>query len=144
MFPLRALCFISSLSWTLQLPLTLPYCTSLTVLRSCTHLPLWCIRSLVYISCILVTVDLRTVRIRSHSSNTTRNSSEFPRYVYLLVIRFPETPDFPIFSISGKLWNSNISNFQKLQTPTFSEIFILCNSPCFMSSPFTGDSVRSR
>ena len=26
------------------------------------------------------------VRIRSHGSNTTRNSGEFPRYVYLLVI----------------------------------------------------------
>ena len=26
------------------------------------------------------------VRIRSHDSNTTWNSSEFPRYVYLLVI----------------------------------------------------------
>ena len=37
------------------------------------------------------------VRIRSHNSNTTWNSGEFPRYVYLLVIRFPETPDSDVF-----------------------------------------------
>ena len=30
--------------------------------------------------------------------------------------------DFPMFSISRKLQNSNISNFWKLQTPTFSDI----------------------
>ena len=86
----------------------------------------------------------RIVRIRSHDSNTTRNSGEFPRYVYLLVIRFPETPDFLMFSISGKLRNSDVSDFRKLRTPTFSEIFVLCNHSCFMSSPFTGDSVCSR
>ena len=63
-----------------------------------------------------------TVRIRSHGSNTTRNSGEFPRYVYLLVIRFPETPEFPMFSISRKLQNSDISNFRKLRTPTFFDI----------------------
>ena len=56
----------------------------------------------------------------------------------------PETPDFPMFSISGKLRNSDVSDFQKLQTPTFSEIFVLCNHSLFMSLPFTGDSVRSR
>ena len=84
------------------------------------------------------------VRIRSHGSNTTRNSGEFPRYVYLLVIRFPETPDFLMFSISGKLRNSDVSDFRKLRTPTFSKIFVLCNHSLFMSSPFTGDSVRSR
>ena len=45
----------------------------------------------------------RTVRIHSHGSNTTRNSGEFLRYVYLLVIQFPETLEFLMFSISGKL-----------------------------------------
>ena len=53
----------------------------------------------------------RPVRIRSHGSNTTRNS--------------------------------DVSNFRKLRTPTFSEIFVLCNHSHFMPSPFTGDSVRS-
>ena len=73
------------------------------------------------------------VRIRSHGSNTTWNSGEFPRYVYLLVIRFPKTLEFPMFSISGKLqnsdisdfqklWNSDIPNFQKLQAPKFFDI----------------------
>ena len=84
------------------------------------------------------------VRIRSHDSNTTQNSGEFPRYVYLFVIRFPETPEFPMFSIFGKLWNSDVSNFRKLRTPTFSEIFVLCNSPCFMSSvTFGSDRIRT-
>ena len=62
------------------------------------------------------------VRIRSHGSNITQNSGEFPRYVYLLVIWFLETPEFPMFSISGKLWNSDLSNFRKLWTPTFFDI----------------------
>ena len=51
------------------------------------------------------------VRIRSHGSNTTQNSGEFPRYVYSLVIRFPKTPEFPMFSISGKLRNSDIFRY---------------------------------
>ena len=50
------------------------------------------------------------VRICSHGSNTTWNSSEFPRYVYLLIIQFPETPDFPMFSISG---NSGLRHFPR-------------------------------
>ena len=62
------------------------------------------------------------VRIRSHGSNTTRNSGEFPRYVYLLVIRFLETLEFPMFSISGKLQNSDVSDFRKLRTPKFFDI----------------------
>ena len=62
------------------------------------------------------------VRIHSHGSNTTQNSGEFPRYVYLLVIRFPETPEFPMFSISGKLWNSDVSDFWKLRTLKFFDI----------------------
>ena len=66
--------------------------------------------------------QIQSVRIRSHSSNTTRNSGEFPRYVYLLVIWFPETPEFPIFSISRKLQNSDVSDFRKLRTPTFFDI----------------------
>ena len=65
------------------------------------------------------------VRIRSHNSNTTRNSGEFPRYVYLFVIRFPETLEFPMFSISGKLRNSDVSDFQKLRTLTF---FVISHS----------------
>ena len=65
------------------------------------------------------------VRICSHGSNTTRNSSEFPRYVYLLVVRFPETPEFLMFSISRKLRNSDVSDFWKLQTPTF---FVISHS----------------
>ena len=65
------------------------------------------------------------VRIRSHGSNTTQNSGEFPRYVYLFVIQFPETPEFPMFSISRKLRNSNVSDFRKLRTPTF---FIISHS----------------
>ena len=40
MFPLCALCFISSLSWTPQLPSTLAYCTSLILLRSRSRIPL--------------------------------------------------------------------------------------------------------
>ena len=84
-----------------------------------------------------------SILVRDNSSNTTRNSGEFPRYVYLLIIRFPETPDFLMFSISGKLRNSDVSDFWKLRTPMFSEIFVLCNHSHFMSSPFTGDSVRS-
>ena len=114
----------------------------------------WWVPSLNFLAVVLVGPPLRTVclttekthplvRIRSHGSNTTRNSGEFPRYVYLLVIRFPETPDFPMFSISGKLRNSDVSDFRKLQTPTFSDIFVLCNHSHFMPSPFTGDSVRS-
>ena len=96
-----------------------------------------------HFSTVFTTLSPTRVRIRSHGSNTTRNSGEFPRYVYLLVIRFLETPDFPMFSISGKLRNSDVSDFRKLRTPTFSEIFVLCNHSLFMSSPFTGDSVRS-
>ena len=84
-----------------------------------------------------------SVRIRSHGSNTTRNSGEFPKYVYLLVIRFLETPKFSDVSISGKLRNSDVSDFRKLRTPMFSDIFVLCNHSHFMPSPFTGDSVRS-
>ena len=61
----------------------------------------------------------------------------------MFVIRFPETPEFPIFSISGKLRNSDVSDFWKLQTPTFSDIFVLCNHSHFMSSLFTCDSVVS-
>ena len=60
MFPSCALCFISSLSRTLQLPLTLVYCTSLILLRSCSHIPLRRIHSLVYISPVLVATNLRT------------------------------------------------------------------------------------
>ena len=69
--------------------------------------------------------DEDSVRIRSHDSNTTRNSGEFPRYVYLLVTRFPETLEFPMFSISGKLRNSDVSIFRKLRTPTF---FVISHS----------------
>ena len=65
------------------------------------------------------------VRIRSHDSNTTWNSGEFPRYVYLLVIQFLETPEFPMFSISGKLRNSDVSNFRKIRTLTF---FVISHS----------------
>ena len=43
----------------------------------------------------------------------------------LLVIRFPETPEFPMFSISGKLRNSDVSDFRKLRTPTF---FVISHS----------------
>ena len=67
----------------------------------------------------------RLVRIRSHGSNATRNSGEFLRYVYLLVIQFLETPEFPMFSISGKLRNSDISDFWKLWTPMF---FVISHS----------------
>ena len=42
-----------------------------------------------------------------------------------------------------KLRNSDVSDFRKLRTPTFSDIFVLCNHSHFMPSPFTGDSVRS-
>ena len=70
-------------------------------------------------------IATRSVRIRSHDSNTTRNSGEFPRYVYLFVIRFPETPEFPTFSISRKLQNSDVSDFRKLRTPMF---FVISHS----------------
>ena len=59
MFPLRALCFMSSLSRTLQFPLNPILLSSLRLLSSHTRLPLQHIRSLVYILCVLVTVDLR-------------------------------------------------------------------------------------
>ena len=59
--------------------------------------------------------SLTSVRIRSHGSNTTWNSSEFPRYVYLLVIQFLETPDFLMFSISGNSGFSDVFHFWKLQ-----------------------------
>ena len=60
MFPLRALCFILSLSRTPQLPSTLVYCTSLIVLSSRSRIPLRRIHSLVYISPVLVATNLRT------------------------------------------------------------------------------------
>ena len=90
MFPLRALCFITSLSWTPQLPLTLSYCTSLTILRPCTCLPPQRIRSLVYISPVLVATNLRT-NITGFSSHlflrffrTLRSSSLAPAVSCLL------------------------------------------------------------
>ena len=52
--------FHLSLSRTPQLPLTLVYCTLLILLRSRSCVPLWCIRSLVYISPVLVATNLRT------------------------------------------------------------------------------------
>ena len=67
-----------------------------------------------------------SVRIHSHGSNTTRNSGEFLRYVYLLVIRFLETPDFPMFSISRKLWNSDVSDFWKLLGSNLGPILSFC------------------
>ena len=42
--------------------------------------------NLVFFFNLLSSVNCDHVRICSHDSNTTRNSSEFPRYVYLLVI----------------------------------------------------------
>ena len=52
--------FHLSLSWTPQFPLDPILLSSLSLLSSHTHLLLRCIRSLVYISHVLVTVDLRT------------------------------------------------------------------------------------
>ena len=60
MFPLRALCFILSLSQTPQLPSTLVYCISLIVLSSRSCIPLRRIHLLVYISPVLVATNLRT------------------------------------------------------------------------------------
>ena len=59
------------------------------------------------------------VRIRSHGSNTTQNSSEFPRYVIYLLFNFqklwifrcfpfPENSGTPTFLISG---NSGLQRF---------------------------------
>ena len=60
MFPLHALCLLFHFLGLRSFPSTLPYCTSLTILRARTRLPLRCIRSLVYILRVLVIVDLRT------------------------------------------------------------------------------------
>ena len=60
MFPSCALCFIISLSQTLQFPLDPILLSLLNLLRSCTRIPLQCIRSLVYIFCVLVLQNLRT------------------------------------------------------------------------------------
>ena len=60
MFPSRALCLPFHFLGLRSFPLTLSYCTSLTILRSRTRLLLRRIRSLVYILRVLVTVDLRT------------------------------------------------------------------------------------
>ena len=42
-----------------------------------------------------------------------------------LLFDFRKTPEFPMFSISGKLRNSDVSNFWKLRTPTF---FVISHS----------------
>ena len=60
MFPSHALCLLFHFLGLRSFPSTLPSCTSLTILRSHTHLPLWRICSLVYILRVLVTIDLRT------------------------------------------------------------------------------------
>ena len=60
MFPLRALCFIISLSRTLQFPLDPILLSSLRLLRSRTCIPLRRIHSLVYIFRVLVLYYLRT------------------------------------------------------------------------------------
>ena len=72
MFPSCALCFIFSLSQTPQLPSTLVYCTSLIVLRSHSHIPFRRIRSLVYISPVLVATNLRTNVPSEHSETPVR------------------------------------------------------------------------
>ena len=59
------------------------------------------------------------VRIRSHGSNTTRNSGEFPRYVYLFIFDFRKLRNFRCFPFPEKLRNSDVSVFRKLRTPTF-------------------------
>ena len=65
MFPLRALCFIISLSRTPQFPLDPILLSSLRLLRSCTRIPLWRIRSLVYIFHVLVLYNLELILLVS-------------------------------------------------------------------------------
>ena len=84
------------------------------------------------------------VRIRSTVLTQPRTLVSFRGMCICLLFDFRKLRKFPMFSISGKLRNSDVSDFRKLRTPTFSEIFVLCNHSLFMSSPFTGDSVRSR
>ena len=60
MFPSHALCFIISLSRTLQFPLDPILLSSLRLLRSRTHILLRRIQSLVYIFRVLVLYNLRT------------------------------------------------------------------------------------
>ena len=85
-----------------------------------------------------------TVRIRSTVLTQPGTPVSFQGMFICLLFDFRKLRNFPMFSISGKLRNSDVSDFRKLRTPTFSDIFILCNHSLFMSSPFTGDSVRSR
>ena len=80
MFPLRALCFIISLSRTPQFPLDPILLSSLRLLRSRTRIPLRCIRSLVYIFRVLVLYYLRTniTCLSSYLSEVPLERSETP------------------------------------------------------------------
>ena len=89
MFSSCALCFIISISQTLQFPLTLPYYTSLIILRSHSCILLWRIQSLVYISHVLVlqTSELILLILHSYSLRffrTLGSSSSAPAVSSLL------------------------------------------------------------
>ena len=75
-FPLHALCFIISLSWTPQFPLDPILLSSLRLLRSRTRILLWRIWSLVYIFRVLVLYNLRTniTCLTSYLSEVPRNA----------------------------------------------------------------------
>ena len=90
------------------------------------------------------TIPIHLVRIRSTVLTQPGTLVSFRGMCICLLFDFRKLRKFPMFSISGKLRNSDVSDFRKLRTPTFSEIFVLCNHSLIMSSPFTGDSVHSR
>ena len=97
MFPSCTLCLLFHFLGLRSFPSTLPYCTSLTILRSHTHLLLRRIRSLVYILRVLVTVDLRT------------NITCLPSYLSEVPSERSETP--------ARLWRSLVSSVLDLVLP---------------------------
>ena len=96
MFPSHALCLPFHFLGLRSFPSTLSYCTSLRLLRSRTRLPLWRIRSLVYIFCVLVFDNLRTnityfslVSVWGSSERSDPPARLWPSLSPLLLTSFP-------------------------------------------------------